>query len=311
VRTAALRDIGGLGPELAEDYSTTLWFQSAGWDGVFNIDAVAHGDGPATAEEMLVQELQWSRSLGTILVRWAPGRLRTVQWRARPRLAFALLYYPVAGLVVAMAAAAPMVGVLLRRSWGNTSLAGFYIHLWPHTVVSMALVVYLRRCRVLRPVNGKVWSWELILFQLVRWPWTLIGFFQGVYAGLRSKVVNFGVTPKSVPGARALPVRYVVPTLVLGLIPGWVVVLVRDPGPAIGLLVLAALQALVYLGCAGMVVALHLDGNRRRRRLSPSPSGQAISAWRAGGAAALATFGVVGPTLAALAWRLWVVGLRG
>jgi cellulose synthase (UDP-forming) len=314
VRTAALRDVGGLGPELAEDYSTTLWLQSAGWDGVFNIDAVAHGDGPATLEEMLVQEVQWARSLGTILVRWAPARLRTVRWRARPRLAFALVYYPVAGLVVAMASAAPVVGVLLHTSWGNTSLAGFYIHLWPHTVVSMALVLYLRRCMLLRPVDGKVWSWELALFQLVRWPWTLWGFLQGIYAGRRSKVVNFRVTPKSVPGVRALPPRYVGPTLVLGSVPAWVVVLVRHPGPALGLMVLATTQALVYLGCASLVVALHLAGNRRRRRqamaLSTVAGPAPVSPGPAGWDAALLTLAVVVPTLAALLWRLWLVGLR-
>ncbi len=312
VRTAALRDIGGIGPELAEDYSTTLSFQSGGWDGVFNIDAVAHGDGPATVEEMLVQEVQWSRSLGTILMRWAPERLRTVPWRARPRLAFALLYYPVAGVAVAMAAAAPMLGVLLGRSWGNTSLAAFYIHLWPHTVVSMVLVVYLRRCRLLRPVNGKVWSWELVLFQVVRWPWTLVGFTEGVYAGLRSKVVRFGVTPKSVPGVRALPVRYLVPTLMLGVVPAWVVVAVRDPGPAVGLMVIATLQASVYIGSACLVVALHLLGNRRRNAAAPRSDGAGgVTPWQAGRAATVTTLGVAIPTVGALIWRLWAVGLRG
>jgi len=305
VRTAALRDIGGIGPELAEDYSTTLWFQAAGWDGVFSIDAVAHGDGPATVEEMLVQEVQWARSLGTIMTRWAPGRLGSVPWRARPRLAFALVYYPVSGLVVALAAAAPVVGVLTRTSWGNTSLASFYIHLWPHTIVSMALVIFLRRCMVLRPVNGKVWSWELLLFQLLRWPWTTWGFFEGAYAGLSSKVINFRVTPKSVPGAQALPARYLVPTLVLGTVPAWIVVLVGDPGPTVGLMVLAALQALIYLGCASLVVALHLAGNRRRLRAATTPTSETgLSPWDAGQAAARLTAFVAAPTVVALFWRL-------
>ncbi len=35
VRTAALRDIGGIGPELAEDFSTTFLLNSARWRGVF------------------------------------------------------------------------------------------------------------------------------------------------------------------------------------------------------------------------------------------------------------------------------------
>ena len=48
VRTTALREIGGLGPELAEDHSTTLMFNAAGWRGVHAVDAIAHGDGPNT-----------------------------------------------------------------------------------------------------------------------------------------------------------------------------------------------------------------------------------------------------------------------
>ena len=39
-------EIGGLGPELAEDHSTTLMMNAHGWRGVHAIDAIAHGDGP-------------------------------------------------------------------------------------------------------------------------------------------------------------------------------------------------------------------------------------------------------------------------
>ena len=63
VRTAALRAIGGLGPELAEDHSTTLMMNAGGWTGVFQPDAIAHGDGPATFLDCMLQEFQWSRSL--------------------------------------------------------------------------------------------------------------------------------------------------------------------------------------------------------------------------------------------------------
>ncbi len=64
VRTTALQGVGGLGPELAEDYSTTLWLQSGGWAGVSVLDAEAHGAGPVSVDELLTQESQWARSLG-------------------------------------------------------------------------------------------------------------------------------------------------------------------------------------------------------------------------------------------------------
>ena len=54
VRTGALRDIGGVGPGLAEDFSTSFLLTSAGWHGAFAIDAEAHGDGPGTFAAMLL-----------------------------------------------------------------------------------------------------------------------------------------------------------------------------------------------------------------------------------------------------------------
>ncbi|MEO7555497.1 MAG: glycosyltransferase family 2 protein [Acidimicrobiales bacterium] len=308
VRTAALADVGGLGPELAEDYTTTLWLQSGGWDGVFSIDALAHGDGPATVQEMLVQELQWSRSLCTILVRWAPTRLRAVQWRALARMMFALLFYPIHVLVLGAAAVVPIAAVLLHAPWGNTTLAGFYIHLWPTSVVGLATLVLLRRSGLLRPAGAKIWSWERMAFQLVSWPWVLMGFLQGVYSGLRSSVVAFKVTPKALKGPQPLAARYVIPTLVLGAVPAWVVVVVRDSGPATGLLLLLTFQALAYFSCASLAVVTHLTANRRRSAPLPGGSG-AVSPWRAGGSAASTVAAVVIPSVSALIWRFWAVGL--
>ncbi len=68
VRTAALKEIGGLGPELAEDHSTTLMMNAYGWRGVHALDAIAHGDGPRTFADLVTQEFQWSRSLVMLLL---------------------------------------------------------------------------------------------------------------------------------------------------------------------------------------------------------------------------------------------------
>ena len=310
VRTAALQSVGGLGPELAEDYSTTLWMQSGGWDGVFNIDAEAHGDGPESVDAMLLQEVQWSRSLGVMLTRWAPSRLRAVPWRARLRLGFALLFYPLQGLALAVAAAIPATGVILGVAWGHTSLAAFYLHLWPYSLTSFAAVAYLRRAGLLRPPHAKLWSWELILFQLLRWPWALWAFFQGMYAGWRGRVVTFKVTPKGEDGLQPLTPKFLLPALALGIVPAWVVVLVPRAGPAIGLAVLALLQAVLYLGAVTIVIALHIAGNVRiARERSPGFSWRQLPG-AAGGDAVLLTALAGGFTLAAVVWRLAAVGLR-
>ena len=301
VRTAALAAAGGVGPDLAEDYTTSLWLLSTGWEGVFSIDAEAHGDGPASAEEMLVQELQWSRSLGTIFVKWAPPRLRTVPWRARIRLGFALLFYPVQGMALTAAALLPVVGLLLGVTWGHTSLLGFYVHLWPTSIVGLAVAVLLRRRRLLRPPDARLWSWELALFQMLRWPWALIGFFQGMYAGARSKVTSFKVTPKSETGSKPLQPRFLAPALVLGAIPGWAVAVAGRPGRTTGLMVLCSVEAVSYLLCASLAVGLHLAANRRR--LTRAGEVETQSPWAMGRTAAAVTWSVAGVTILAMIWR--------
>ena len=69
VRTQALQEIGGVGPELAEDFSTSLMMNAFGWSGVFALDAEAHGDGPDTFADFITQEFQWARSLSNVHAR--------------------------------------------------------------------------------------------------------------------------------------------------------------------------------------------------------------------------------------------------
>jgi cellulose synthase/poly-beta-1,6-N-acetylglucosamine synthase-like glycosyltransferase len=263
VRTRALREVGGLGPELAEDYTTTLWLQSAGWDGVFAIDAEAHGDGPESLAEMLTQEIQWARSLGTVLTRYAPSKLRTVPLKARLRLGFAIFFYPLQGVALALAALLPAIGVIFGLSWGNTSLAGFYAHLWPLSLVGMAITGYLRRQQVLRPRDAKLWSWEMLLFQMIRWPWTMVGAFQGMWVGFRRQDRTFKVTPKGEKGTKPLPLAFVLPSLLLGVFPALVTVTMMNWGRAPGLVLLASGQAFIYLGAVLVGVAFHVASNAR------------------------------------------------
>jgi cellulose synthase (UDP-forming) len=50
--------IGGVGPELNEDFSTSYMMTAFGFKGVFAIDTIANGDGPANFEDCMRQEYQ-------------------------------------------------------------------------------------------------------------------------------------------------------------------------------------------------------------------------------------------------------------
>jgi hypothetical protein len=282
VRTAALRDVGGLGPELAEDYTTTVWLQSGGWDGVFAIDAEAHGAGPASLHDLLTQEVQWARSLGTVLTRWMPQRARRLPWRARLRLSFSLLFYPAMGLMLTMAFALPIAGVVLRRSWGGSTLLEFYAHMWAASLFLVVTAAYLRHLRLFRPRHAKMWSWEATLFQVSRWPWALTGFLRGMADGLLARTKSFSVTSKAPGGEGVLAARWLLPLLVLGALPAWTVVLTSRQSLLLGPALLCIVEAAIYLLTLLAVMVLHLAPNYRAPHARDEQDGEdsGARAWR-------------------------------
>jgi cellulose synthase (UDP-forming) len=308
VRTAALKEVGGLGPELAEDYATTLWLQSAGWGGAFALDAEAHGEGPETFDDMIVQELQWSRSLGTVLTKWAPKKFRTVPLRARARMGFALLFYLVQGIVCIASAVLPSVGVLTGVAWGNTSFADFYVHLWLTSMCLVLVLWWLRHCGVLRPTTAKLWSVDLALFQLVRWPWTTWGFFEGMWAGRREVPKPFMVTPKGSKEMRPLTPKLLAPVLALALLPVAVLAIAPDPGSVPGLVLVLLLQTTLYLSATAMVIVRHVAANRRVRSAGPQGVNRPpLLTWSTGGTAAAATATAFAVSVLVLALRFLVL----
>jgi cellulose synthase (UDP-forming) len=246
VRTEALRQIGGIGPDLAEDFSTTFLLNSARWHGAFAIDAEAHGDGPNTFPAMTVQEFQWSRSLTTILLGLVPRNLRRLPWRLRFRFLYALSYY---GLLVSSTLAglalAPVAAVT-GQPWINVNYLGFLAHWWSISIWLILLTALLRRRRLLRPPRAPLVSWENWLYSLTRWPFVVLGICAALLLLVRPKPVSFKVTPKEAGGLDPLPVKFVLPFTVISVL---------SAGAAIfGEYVTAAAAGYVYLSVLGGAV---------------------------------------------------------
>jgi cellulose synthase/poly-beta-1,6-N-acetylglucosamine synthase-like glycosyltransferase len=282
VRTRALRAVGGLGPELAEDYSTTLALLSGGWSGAFAIDAIAHGAGPETVDDMLVQEVQWARSLGAISTGVLPHQIGALAWRARLRMVFALVCYPMQAAVCVVGTCLPTVGVLTRTSWGAASFADFYVRLWTCSMLMLLAVGLLRRSATLRPVDARMWSVDVVLFQLVRWPWTAYGFARGMFSGRQPTARPFRITPKTA-GRREvrLGLRPLAPLVALTLAPLSVVIIARPVASTMGLYVLLIGQTVLYAVALIAVVALHFLAKRRRAQEASADLDETDSPWDA------------------------------
>lgn len=265
VRTAALRQIGGIGPDLAEDFSTTFLLNAAGWQGAFAIDAEAHGDGPNTFAAMTVQEFQWARSLATILIWLVPRNARHLRWRLRFRFLYALsFYFLLAGATTAGLVLAPVAAVT-GLPWININYFAFVAHVWAISLCLLAIVALLRRRGLLRPPRAPLISWENWLYSLTRWPFVGLGILAAVLEVVRPKPVTFKVTPKSAEGLERLPVKLVAPfAAISGLSCAAAIVGEHALTAAVGYVFLSTLASVTYAIVATLIPLLHVREVRAR-----------------------------------------------
>jgi beta-mannanase/cellulose synthase/poly-beta-1,6-N-acetylglucosamine synthase-like glycosyltransferase len=295
VRTRALREAGGLGPELAEDHSTTLLLNAVGWHGAFAIDAIAHGDGPPTFVDCMVQEFQWSRSLMTLLLQLTPEKWTQLTFKLRAQFLFCQLCYPMHGLHMVGGVALPLAALAIGAPWVSVSLAEFYGYSTVVNVLSIVIVVWLGRQGVLRPVDARVFTWEVLLYHLMRWPWVVLGVVDAIRCHVAGTVSGFRVTPKGAVGKRAVPSAMMAPYVLLAFVSGAIALLVDDPGEARGYYTLAISTAMVntLVAFAAQILDARETGRPLLPALLPRPRDASI----------FAVFMAAAVTLSATTWR--------
>ena len=126
---AALKEIGGLGPELAEDHSTTLMMSAHGWRGVHALNAIAHGRGPQTFGDLVTQEFQWSRSLCTILLKYTPLYFGKLPLRLKLQFGFCQLWYPLFSLLMLVMYLLPLAALLLDSNMVAVNYPDFFLRI--------------------------------------------------------------------------------------------------------------------------------------------------------------------------------------
>lgn len=224
VRTKALREAGGLGPELAEDHSTTLLLNAQGWRGAFAHRALCFGLGPETFEDAMVQEFQWSRSLTTIMVRYLPGLI----WKLPPHLRLQFLYsqafYPLRGSLSLLALGLPVLALLLDEPWMRVHYPTFLLFSALQLALTLMPMLLLRRNGLLRPPNAPALSWEHWLFEISRGPWVFAGVAAAIREWIWPRPIRYRVTRKLAESA-PLPLSFLMPYLVavlIGVAAAWV-----------------------------------------------------------------------------------------
>jgi cellulose synthase (UDP-forming) len=215
VRTRALKGIGGLGPELAEDHSTTLIMNANGWRGIHAVDALAIGDGPDTFADAMTQEFQWSRSLMNLFLMWMPKYIHKIPLHMKVQFLFSQLWYPLFSSIMLLGLLIPILAILTNAPIVSVSYISFMALNVINILVTLGVVFFLKRIRMLRPMNAKIISWEIIVFQIARWPWTLFGVISSLYDWVTRNEFIFKVTPKKREGYIPLPLKAVTPYILI------------------------------------------------------------------------------------------------
>ena len=268
VRTRALKEIGGLGPELAEDHSTTFLMNAHGWIGKHSIDAEAHGEGPATFADAMIQEFQWARSLAMILLNLTPLHFRRLSWRLKFQFLFGQLWYFLFSAAMLAAFLLPPLALALGRSSAHIIYLEFlFISIWPG-IIALITVQWLKRQGLLRPVNAKALGWESVCFELARWPWVVWAVIDAFRVTISKSHLTWRITPKDGKSRTAVPIRFLIPYLLIILFCG-VAAVVYEPNPATrGYFWFTVFNAVCYLVL--LTVILYYNARESRQGLAAS-----------------------------------------
>lgn len=263
VRTKALKAVGGLDPELAEDHSTSMILNAGGWRGVHAMEAIAIGDGPRTLTDMVTQEFQWSRSLMALLLTHTPRYLRALPWRLRFQFLFCQGLYPMMALSAALIYALPIAALWFDQPYADVTYAQFLGHALPTVGAITAFAWAMRRDGFFRPHDARVIAWEKALFLLVQWPWVAWGCLMAVRDRITGRFVDFRITPKGEAAAAPLPYKVIAVYAVLLLGAVSPVLIFGQVSQAAGFYLLSALNGFFYATILWIAVISHIRENRQ------------------------------------------------
>lgn len=221
VRTSALKDIGGIGPELDEDWSTSFMMCAAGWKGAFAIDAIAHGDGPVCFEDAMRQEYQWSRSAALLLPYvWRLGWwLPLMGFLERLNVAYFFAFWPRSALYVTITLLCAVGPLWNITPFGPQAGAYVVFACLPYLVLA-AHWLWIRSLGHLRPHDARLIAYEPIIHRLCAPIWMARGIAHGALGLLFRINFDIKVTPKGPGGVKPLPLSLLAPMLLLSLTGG-------------------------------------------------------------------------------------------
>ena len=162
----------------------------------------------------------------------------------------------------------PPLALALGRGFAYVFYLEFlFISIWP-SIIALITVQWLKRRGLLRPANAKALGWESVCFELARWPWVVWAVIDAFRLTISKSHVTWRITPKDGKSRTAVPIRFLIPYLLIILFCG-VAVVVYEPNPATGgYFWLTLFNAVCYLVL--LTVILYFNARESRQALAAS-----------------------------------------
>jgi cellulose synthase (UDP-forming) len=229
-RVKALKEIGGLGPEYAEDHTTTLIYNAHGWKGGFARHAIAHGYGAVGLVDSMLQEHQWAMVGMRAALLITPKYFMRLSWRVKIQFIIWELWYPALTLVSALSIFLPIIAIYTHQSYVLVESQGFLNrYLWLNGIFIL-YGFWLKVKDHFRPINSWHISFETMIFQYLQLPWIVIGWIQGLIQVMKKEdIKKYKITDKD-ETVKHMPIKFFLPHALIILITALALIFNRPNG---------------------------------------------------------------------------------
>ncbi len=232
-RVTALKDIGGIAPEFAEDHTTTMMYNSRGWKGAFARNAIAHGYGAVGLADSMLQEYQWALINIRVIFYITPRLFWTLPFKVKLQFLIWQSWYPSLTFVTLLSYFLPILALKTQNSLVAVEGYGFLWHYLLLVSIFVGYVIWLRALQHLRPIFSWQVSWDTAIFQILQFPWIMLGCITGLYQVITRSSNKLGITDKG-EKVKGLNLFIFVPHFVIVAINVWAILSTSNAGEAYG-----------------------------------------------------------------------------
>src|SRR5260221_3070397 len=90
------------------------------------------------------------------------------------------------------------LGLIIGGAFSNVSFIEYILRVSAPVILGMSILYWVKAQGLLRPKNAKILSWEVMLFQLARWPWVFFSIIDALRCSITRTKQVWKITRKKI-----------------------------------------------------------------------------------------------------------------